>query len=384
MGRPRMRVGAHGNIRTKQNGKVWVAATYVRDGDGRRREVRREGRSKSAAVQNLQDALAERAGFREGEISRDSTLAEVAALWLAQIRRQVETGERAPNTARVYESVYDGHIKAALGELRCHEATVTRMDRFIVSMRTHHGSSITKTARTVLNGIFGYAVRHGALPVNPMREVSRVASDPKRVPRAMTTAEREQWLRKMDADFLAVKHDIPDLTRFLLGTGARIGECLAVTFDDVDLLDGVVRIDHGIVAVKGQGLQRTRTKTATSRRTLRLPASTLRMLEQRLTRLGDGPVFPSEAGTWRDPSNTARAFRDARKRAGFDWVTTHVFRKTVATMLDEAGVGDRIVADQLGHARVSLTKDVYLGRHAVSTDAVRALDLAYGDNEQSA
>ena len=50
----------------------------------------------------------------------------------------------------------------------------------------------------------------------------------------------------------------------------------------------------------------------------------------------------------------------------FDLITSHVFRKTVATMLDQTGVTDRAVADQFGHARVSLTKDVHLGRHAVS------------------
>jgi hypothetical protein len=42
-------------------------------------------------------------------------------------------------------------------------------------------------------------------------------------------------------------------------------------------------------------------------------------------------------GGWRDPSNTQADLRDACATAGFDWVTTHAFRKTVAT-LDHAGV----------------------------------------------
>ena len=55
---------------------------------------------------------------------------------------------------------------------------------------------------------------------------------------------------------------------------------------------------------------------------------------------------------------------------------SHVFRKTAATILDEAGLSARMVADQLGHARPSLTQDVYLGRKAVGRDAADALESA--------
>ena len=48
----------------------------------------------------------------------------------------------------------------------------------------------------------------------------------------------------------------------------------------------------------------------------------------------------------------------------FSWVTSHVFRKTVATRLDDACLSARQIADQLGHARPSLTQDVYMGRKA--------------------
>jgi len=60
-------------------------------------------------------------------------------------------------------------------------------------------------------------------------------------------------------------------------------------------------------------------------------------------------------------------------RAGFDWVTSHVFRKTVATRLDEAGLSARQIADHLGHNRPSLTQDVYMGRGLPSPAAAAAL-----------
>ena len=54
-------------------------------------------------------------------------------------------------------------------------------------------------------------------------------------------------------------------------------------------------------------------------------------------------------------------------------MTSHVFRKTVATRLDEAGFAARQVADQLGHANPSMTLDIYFGRHVVSAAAAQVL-----------
>ena len=58
------------------------------------------------------------------------------------------------------------------------------------------------------------------------------------------------------------------------------------------------------------------------------------------------------------------------------WITSHSFRKTNATILDDAGLSARQIADQLGHARPSLTMDVYMGRGASNRAAAAALDRA--------
>ena len=57
-------------------------------------------------------------------------------------------------------------------------------------------------------------------------------------------------------------------------------------------------------------------------------------------------------------------------------MTSHVFRKTCATILDEAGMPVRDIADQLGHARPSMTPDVYIGRKIVNPLTAAALDAA--------
>ena len=60
-------------------------------------------------------------------------------------------------------------------------------------------------------------------------------------------------------------------------------------------------------------------------------------------------------------------------RPGYEWVTLHTLRKTVATLLDETGLTARQLADLLGRSRVSMTRDVHFGRGQQSRASAEAL-----------
>jgi integrase len=64
-------------------------------------------------------------------------------------------------------------------------------------------------------------------------------------------------------------------------------------------------------------------------------------------------------------------------KAGFEWATSHVLRKTVASILDSNGLSAREIADQLGHARPSITLDRYMGRKSANDRGAKALE-AFG------
>jgi integrase len=63
------------------------------------------------------------------------------------------------------------------------------------------------------------------------------------------------------------------------------------------------------------------------------------------------------------------------------WITSHTFRKTTATTLDEDGQSARQIADQHGHSRPSMTQDIYLGRKVQNRGAAEALERAFDDPE---
>ena len=169
-------------------------------------------------------------------------------------------------------------------------------------------------------------------------------------------------------DAKAVGRDIPMIVDFMLGTGLRIGEALAVTWDALDLEARTVEVRATVIRQRGVGLVlQPRPKTRSGWRVLHLPVWLVELLKARPRVANEWDVvFPSQQGKLRDRSNTASDLRDAMDPLGFDWVTSHNFRKTAATLLHDAGLTVREIADQLGHKRVSVTQDTYFGRKQAS------------------
>ena len=170
----------------------------------------------------------------------------------------------------------------------------------------------------------------------------------------------------------------------MLATGQRIGECLAVLWFEVDLQPGRVDVSSTVIRWTGHGLVRKSTKSKAGERSLLIPSWMVTELQSRRSQglRMDEPVFANSLGGLRDPK-TRRDVRRALDRADFGWVTSHSFRKTTATILDQAGLSARVIADQLGHARPSMTQDVYMGRKLVDGRAAEALEDVFGLAELS-
>jgi integrase len=90
-------------------------------------------------------------------------------------------------------------------------------------------------------------------------------------------------------------------------------------------------------------------------------------------------IFPSTAGTWRDPDNFRARWREVRDALGVPDATSQSFRKTVATLIYDGGLSARIGADHLGHTRISMTQDKYLARGRVHTAVADILDRTIND-----
>lgn len=235
-----------------------------------------------------------------------------------------------------------------------------------------------------------------AVASNPVRELERIESPKghrKAPPRGLTVEERRQLLAYVDSDKLSVGADLPDLIRFAIGSGLRVGELRAVRWMDLNL-DGIpvvteqdmrlvpiAAVTGNLVYIKRKGLVRHDGKTPTALRIVPLPELVTSRLRAR--RHGDEspewPVFPATGQdgqpTYRWPSNVRRTLRKVREEVGLGWMTPHTWRRTYATILDdEISLTDRAKADLMGQAK--FLKDTHVSRGELHPDAAVFLDAA--------
>lgn len=182
MARPNTPVGTWGKVTVKEDRSQFLAYAYYRDYDGVLRRVNRWAPTKGAARRILDEALKQR-HLDQGELSRDTKLVDLAALWLEHGKAQ---GRWKPRTVYRYEDVLKT-LNKAVGSLRIGEATAGRLDKTIVAMSRVHPAN-AQTAQTVLRGMFDYAVRHDAMAVNPAENLSPIHDKQWEV-RAMTSDE---------------------------------------------------------------------------------------------------------------------------------------------------------------------------------------------------
>ena len=383
MPRPPTPVGSYGAIaHTKRPDGTWSARTYIRDTDGKLAS------SSGAAAAAQRPTAPSRPPWPnaprrpQNNLNATTRIRDLAERWYADVRQDVTDGTKSPNTARLYRHYLDRHILPGIGALRLSEATVPRVDEFITAVRNRSGTAAAKACRSALSSMLGQAARRGAIPTNPVRDIGRLPGLRRSVKaRSLTLAECRRWIAQLEANPVAVRRDLPDLTRWLLATGVRIGEAIAVDWSSIDMdqrhgrdrLQDAARQGRGPPAGSPHQVRR-RTSHPASTRVRRPHARTPRAASG-----GTGPLFPDSRGGWRDPINLSRELREARGSGEFSWVTSHVFRKTCATLLDEGELSARQIADQLGHAKVSMTQDNYLGRRLTNRRTAETLDRALGN-----
>ena len=397
MPRPLLAIGQTGGISyTQEHPGRWTASAYIRDRDGIRRRVRASGRSKTAARTALQNKLDHRVSFLDDEISPTMTVARLVVLWLDE---HATSGKLAPQTADKYRRLINNHIIPGVGGLRLIEATTGRIDAWLKTLAKTTAVN-ARHARSVLSSAFGLAVRHDALTANPVRETASVAKNPVNV-RALTLEELSElrqivaaWQDGLDPTTgepeLALggrprATDLLDVIDMLTATGARIGEVLAIRWSDISLAPEhgkpTVTIAGTLVTRSSDGLIRQdHPKTKSGWRTITLPHFAVVMLTRRSVESQpsqEDVVFPSHAGTLRSPNNFRRQLRDAVEGTGYEWVTPHSFRRTVATLLDRQLDAEHAAA-QLGHSDSSVTKAHYIQKAHQAPDMSDVLEQLGG------
>jgi integrase len=379
VGRPPLPVGSWGRITTvRLDAGGWRASCRVRDVDGRVRSVARFAQTKGRADAALKAELLNRTQPTSGSrITPLTSVADCCAVWLAG----VEQSDRSSGTKHNYRNAAKREVLAGpLANIPLNRVTVAAVANAVRSVQ--RGQYAVKI---VYNGLFDLAVEHGALAVNPARAVRGSTLARKALPaagardtrRSLTRQQRDDLLASLDA---ADPHDVGDLLAFMLATGCRVGEALALRWSRVDADTGACRIE-ATVAKNGSVQEWTKTDadgeaTRLKGRTVFLPAWMLERLKRReLTAHANAQdlIFPNTAGRPRTTNSAMPLIREALDSQQLMWATSHTLRRTAATLLDGAGMSTVGIANVLGHKRPSMTLDAYLDRRNVSAESAAIL-----------
>jgi integrase len=224
----------------------------------------------------------------------------------------------------------------------------------------------------VLHRALGHAVVWGVVAQN----AAAVVSPPPAPDTEMTILTADQIgvvLRHLNGRALR------PIVSFLLGTGARRGEVLALRWQDLDLDKGVVRIERAVEQTKA-GLRIKAPKTKAGKRSVtispwlvaELRAHQARQQERRL-KLGmgrapkDSLVFARWDGGLRAPHWLSQKFAQAMSALAID-CKLHGLRHTHVSQLIAAGLDVLTISRRIGHASAAITLTVY-GHLFANTDA---------------
>lgn len=274
--------------------------------------------------------------IRELEAVRVKTFKDVALSWQAYHVERVTFNASA---------IYNASIKELCemwGNERAESITPAMIQSLLNQMAKQSYARRTVQVRlNALNQIFDKSIIDGVVSNNPCNGV--------RMPSGLKTTKRE-LPDEPEIDMVRGCWNLPFglFAYFMLYSGLRRGELLALKWEDIDFKNKLIHVNRAMYWEVNQPVIKD-TKTAAGKRIVPL----LKPLEDGLTVKGKGYIFglPTQTVFRR---KWAKYQRDA-------WVTLtpHQLRHAFATICFEAELDEKDAQQILGHSSIQITKDIY-------------------------
>lgn len=265
-----------------------------------------------------------------------------------------------------YQGLITMHIVPTLGERNISDLGRREIQEFLTqqkkdgNMRNGEKLSATSTNMmlSVLNLAFEYACDMEYIEENPCVRVRRTKAETKKI-EAFTVEEQRAIEREVVSSDDRRVHGI----LLCLYSGLRIGELLGLTWNDVDLERGVIKVTKTVYRAKDErGLWQLcvdTPKTKASDRVIPLPEYITNMLRQDYETAQTPYIVENKKGERMSIRSYQYIFEKLTERAGVRKLNFHALRHTFATRAIECGMDIKTVADIMGHQNASITLNRY-------------------------
>jgi integrase len=360
-------------VATRTPGIFKRGSRYVirfRAPDGR---VRQRAARTMAEARNLKSTLS--TDVRRGEYRELSTItfSDYAAQWIETYTGRTSRGIR-PATVADYKRILEREATPFFGRMRLAEIEPQHIKQYAKAVADRGVKPNTvRLAVAPVKALFATAFEEGVIRTNPAAGL-RLATgaqveegDPSERVMALTEAELQNLLEKIAPEWQL-------FVTLVAHTGMRIGEAVAVQWDDVDF--GVGRLNVRRRWYRGTFAA---PKSRYGRRSIPLTESMSRALWERRKQAPDARggalIWATASGMPYNRSNLhARVIKPAARAAGVPWAGWHSLRHTCATMLFRSGANAKQVQVWLGHHSPAFTLATYV--HLLPDDAA---DAAFWD-----
>jgi integrase len=327
------------------------------DGKRRRRSITVHG-TKSEA----QKELTRRQHELDSGLAIEPPEKQTVGTFLAQWLRDSAAARVAPKTLEEYQTCVTRHLTPALGKTPLARLRPEQIQALYAAKLQTLSSSRVRHIHAVLHRALEQAVRWGYVARNVADAVEPPVPGKPRV----ETYDAEQVAELLSrAQGSAVYLG----AALAIHTGMRLGEILALRWEDVDLDTGSLRVRRSFsqtgtkITVKTPKNGRGRV-VAVGQEVLEILRRHKGEQAARRLRLAEvwedhGLIYPNEDGTPRKPDTFSKTFREFIVRSGLPKITFHGLRHTHATLLMGANVHPEIVSERLGHSNIGITLNTY-------------------------
>ena len=291
----------------------------------------------------------------QGKAERGPLFEDVADEWDTAHREAVSY-----NGHRAYSVPYKATVDRFRG-IPIRDITAQDVNLYIDGISNQgYAKRTVKGYVSLLNLIYVYAINNGYCATNPAAFVTVS-------PRLKTEKRGVPDQSEIEKIKINVNEPFGLFAFFLLYTGCRRGEALALTYDDIDYANKTIRIDKSLYWINNQPhIKETKTEAGT--RTIIL----LDVLRKKLPKK-TGYVFgingqPFTAIAWR------RRWEKYVENTSLK-VTPHQLRHLFATVLYECGIDEKMAQELMGHSSIKVTRDIYTHiRQGKMADAAQMLN----------
>jgi integrase len=342
----------------KRRGK-WVVD--YRDSAGIRRWATCD--TKRAAEDELDKKRRESRQGTRPVVDPDITVQAYSERWLILIKATVKAA-----TYLSYSNMLRLHILPAFGATKVRQVQRGRIKEWLTNaLNDNYARDSVRLMHGTLRGMLNAAIDDGILVANPADKLGRLLK--LHIASAKRQEEIKAMTREQLATFLAASQALPEsmsaLFLTLARTGMRIGEGLALQWDDIDFASREIRVSRGFsrgrLETPKNGIARTVDMSQQlSRALMRLHIYRKEETLKRGWSSVPAWIFCTQLGTPFDIAFAQRAFKKTVKSAKLpEHYSPHCLRHTYASLLLQMGVSPVYVQRQLGHASIKMTVDTY-------------------------